>query len=308
MDSIESINIKKDSSFAILLKAQKRNYKIYYMKIKHLYKKNNIAYANSRIIKVYANNKKWFKYVKKKTIILNKLNVILMRKNPPVNLNFIYSTYILDNLKKTTLLINNAKHLRNYNEKLITLKFPNIIPKTLISKKYKDIKKFLKKEKDIILKPMNEMGGSSIFRVQNNDINSSVIIENMTKNQKKFCIAQKFIPEIKNGDRRILIINNKVIPYCLCRIPKKGEIRGNLAAGGKGKVEKISKKHFKIIQPILKFLKKKKIFFSGLDLIGNKLTEINITSPTGIQEIEKYSKFKICSLFLNELEKLISKN
>ncbi|WP_343189428.1 glutathione synthase [Buchnera aphidicola] len=308
MDSLKKINIKKDSSIAILNEAQKRKHKIYYINIDNLFIKNNKSYAEIQKIKLNIKKKKWFILKKKKDIILTKLHVILMRKDPPFNMNYIYSTYILEIAeKKGVLIINKPKNLRNYNEKIFSLHFKKIITDTLVTKKYSKIKKFFNIHKDIIIKPLNGMGGRSIFRIKKNDNNYSVIIENMTKYETVYCMIQRYLPEIKMGDKRIIIINGKIIPWCLSRIPKKGEHRGNLAVGGEGKIEKINKNDLKISKYIAPKLKKLGLLIVGIDIIGNKLTEINITSPTGICEIQKYTKISITKIIIKMIEKKIKK-
>ncbi|BGI51598.1 MAG: glutathione synthase [Buchnera aphidicola (Ceratovacuna japonica)] len=308
MDPIKNINIKKDSTFSILLEAQKRKYVIYYMEIKDLYIYLNESYSNTKIIEVKQDKKKWYKIIKKKTILLHKLDIILMRKDPPVNMEFIYSTYILEKAKKNnTIIVNDPKSLRNFNEKLFSIKFKEFIPKTLITSKKNIIKNFIKKNKDIIIKPLNGMGGDSIFRIKEKDKNFSVIVETMTKKETKYCISQKYVKKISEGDKRIIIINGIPIKWCVYRIPKKGENRGNIAAGGTIKLKKINKKDKKIAKKVGKFLIKKGIILAGIDIIGNKLIEINITSPTCIREIENFYKISISKILLNCLEKKIFK-
>ncbi|WP_343152686.1 glutathione synthase [Buchnera aphidicola] len=310
MDPISLINIKKDSTFAMLLTAQERNYIIYYMESKDIFLKKNKIYGKTKYLTVINNQKKWFSFSNKKITLLSTLNVILVRKDPPVNIEFIYLTYLLDKLKKeNVLIINNPTSLRNYNEKLLATNFPEIIPKTLMSKKISEIKKFLHKYKDIIIKPLDAMGGKSIFRIKYNDENKQVILETMTNNGKKFCLSQEYVSDIKHGDKRILIIDNYIVPFCLTRIPQEGENRANLAVGGIGIVNKLSSQDYMIANQVLPFLKKKEIIFVGLDVIGNKLIEVNITSPTGICQIEHFSNISITKkLFFFIENKIVDQN
>lgn len=306
MDPISKIKINKDSSVSMLLEMQRRKYEIYYIEINKLYLLDNKAYAISRkFIEINKNIEKWYKLDKKKNISLKNLDLILIRKNPPFDLEYIYATYILEKTEKYgTLVLNKPKSLRNYNEKISTTKFNIFIPKTLISNNKDQFKEFHKKNKDIIIKPLNKMGGDSIFRIKKKDKNFNVIIETMTKYGKCFCMAQEYIPEIKYGDKRILVINGKPIPYCLARIPKKNETRGNLAKGGYGEVRCLTKNDLKIVKFLSPFFKKNGLMFVGLDVIGNKLIEINITSPTCIQEIEnKFPELSIAKILFNEIEK-----
>lgn len=310
MDPITEINIKKDSSFAMILEMQRRQYDIFYIEINQLYLSNGEAYAYAKkIVQIQEHSKKWCKLQQGKNIPLKKLNAILMRKNPPFNLKYIYSTYILEIAETTgTLIVNKPQSLRDCNEKIFINWFKNIIPTTLVSNNKKRIKEFYKKNIDIILKPLNKMAGESIFRIKKNDSNINVIIETLTKNNKRFCMAQKYLPEIKNGDKRILVINGKPIPYCLVRIPKKNETRANLSKGAISIAKPLTKNDWKISNIISPILKKKGLIFVGLDIIGNKLTEINVTSPTGIREIEKaFPQLSITNILFNKIEEKIKK-
>lgn len=308
MDPIDQINIKKDSSFAILLEAQKRKYNIYYMELHNLYLKNNKAYAKTKILFINNTQEKHFHFVDELDIPLSNLDVIFMRKDPPVNMEFIYATYILEHAEQEgVLIVNKPSNLRNCNEKIYTTYFPDLIPDTLISQNNIQIKNFINKHQDVIIKPLNAMGGNSIFRIQILDPNVSVIIETMTKNNTHFCLVQQYLPDIIYGDKRIIIIDGQPIPLCLARIPPTGETRGNLAAGGIGKVQKINENDFKIAKILSPFLIEKGLIIVGIDVIGTKLTEINITSPTCICEIQTKSDICITKLILNAIEKKLDK-
>jgi glutathione synthase len=309
MDPIESINIKKDSSFAILIEAQKRHHKIYYMKISDLYLQNGHPYARVRLIQIEKNTKQWFQIIVEKNVSLTVLDVILMRKDPPFNIEFIYSTYILERAeKKGVLIINKPQSLRDCNEKIFISWFSELATETLVTRNKLQIYEFWKKHKDIIIKPLDAMGGFNIFRIQKNDANFSVIIEHMTKNETKFCMVQTYLPEIKFGDKRILVVNGQPIPWCLARIPKIGETRANLAAGGIGQIQKLTKNDWRIANYISPHLVKKGLIFVGLDIIGDKLSEINVTSPTGICEIESKKNISITGMLLDYIEKKIQKD
>ncbi|XBC37630.1 MAG: glutathione synthase [Buchnera aphidicola (Meitanaphis microgallis)] len=310
MDPISSINIKKDSSFSILLEAQKRKYTIYYMEISDLYLRNNQPFSKTKLLYLKNNPKRWYSFKKSNDILLLNLDIILMRKDPPINDQYIYITYILEQAEhQGVLVINKPQSLRDFNEKLFTIWFPEFIPCTLITNDMSKIYNFLHQHKDIIIKPLNGMGGLSIFRVKKHDSNTMVIIETMTNHGKKLCIAQKYLTDIQHGDKRILIIDGKPFPWCLARIPRTGENRGNLAAGGTGKVQKLTSYDWNIANSIANVLKRKGLCFVGLDIIGTKLTEINITSPTCIQEIEFKCKISISNIILNAIENnLISRN
>ncbi|AAO27195.1 glutathione synthetase [Buchnera aphidicola str. Bp (Baizongia pistaciae)] len=309
MDPISSINIKKDSSFAILLEAQNRKYKIYYMELKDLYLKDNKPYSHTKLLRIKNNKKQWFTLEQQKDVSLSNLDVILMRKNPPINRAYIYATYILEQAERNgSYIINKPSSLRSYNEKLFTTThFPQYIPKTLITSNSTKIHNFIKTYKDIIIKPLHGMAGLSIFRIKEHDPNTSVIIETMTKYETIPCISQNYITDIQKGDKRILIINGIPFPWCLARIPKKHENRGNLSIGGYGNTQKLSKNDWEIALSIAPTLNKKGIFFAGIDIIGTKLTEINITSPTCIQEIEQDTGISISTIILDNLEKNLKK-
>lgn len=308
MDPITTINIYKDSTFAILLEAQNRGYQIYYMECKDLYLYKGQAYAQTNLLILEKNKKSWFNFISKKNILLSNLNVILMRKNPPFDIEFIYSTYILEFAERLgTLVINKPQSLRDCNEKIFTCYFPKLTPNTLVTKNALQIRKFYEENRDIILKPLDKMGGSSIFRIRPNDPNLSVIIETMTNNENNFCMLQNYLPDIKYGDKRILIINGQIIPYCLARIPRIGETRGNLAAGGVANPQLLSTNDTKLSKKVAPILKNKGLLFVGLDVIGDKITEINVTSPTGICELEKHFSISITTVLLDAIEKIIIK-
>ncbi|AEO08879.1 glutathione synthetase [Buchnera aphidicola str. Ak (Acyrthosiphon kondoi)] len=306
MDSIESINIKKDSSFAILLEAQKRNHIIHYMEMNDLYLRKGHPYARTRLIKLKKNIEKWHSFTKEQNISLSELDAIFMRKDPPFNTEFIYSTYILERAEEMgVLIINKPQSLRDCNEKMFISWFANLTTDTLVTRNFIQIRQFWEKNQDIIIKPLDEMGGSNIFRIKKNDPNFSVIIETMTNHEKKYCMVQNYLPEIKLGDKRILIVNGKPIPWCVARIPLSGETRANLAVGGKGKIQSLSKSDWKIANYLSPILKKKGLIFVGLDVIGDKLTEINVTSPTCICEIESEKNISITGMLLDYIEKKI---
>ncbi|KEY90081.1 glutathione synthetase [Candidatus Photodesmus katoptron] len=308
MDPIKFINIKKNSTFFIMLEAQRYGCQIYYMEMNDLYFEQGIAMANSRILTLQENLKIWYTFHSKQTIELSELNIILMRKDPPFNTEYIYATYILEHAeRKGTLVINKPQSLRDCNEKIFTTWFPELTPATLVTSSSEKIKAFQKRHGEIILKPLDSMGGASVFRITKNALNLPVIIEILTKNGNNYVMAQAFIPEIANGDKRILIINGEVIPYCLARIPAYGEIRANLAIGGIAEARTLNETDIKIAESVSPVLKEKGLIFVGLDIIGDKLTEINVTSPTCIREIELAFNISITRKFMDVLLSLIEK-
>nr|BET44479.1 MAG: glutathione synthase [Candidatus Aschnera chinzeii] len=308
MDPISQINIKKDSSFAMLLEAKIRGYKLYYMEINNIYLLHNEPYGYViELISIIDDMNCWYKFGNEYKVPLKFFDIILMRKDPPFNMQYIYATYILELATKLgVLIVNNPKSLREFNEKLSIIRFPDIIPDTLVTSNQKQLYNFYLKYLDIILKPLNSMGGDSLYRLQKGDPNVHVIIENMTKYGTCFCMAQNYISDIIiKGDKRILVINGEPIHLCLARFPKNDETRANLAAGGYGKIQPLSSNDLIIVKTVSAFLKKNGLIFVGLDVIGNYLTEINITSPTCIREIEAEmsSKISITNILFDTIEK-----
>lgn len=307
MDPITSINIKKDSSFAMLLEAQRRGYEIHYMEMNDLYLRGGEARAHTRILSVEQNYDKWFEFGSEQDIALADLNVVLMRKDPPFDTEFIYATYILERAEeKGTLIVNKPQSLRDCNEKLFTAWFAELTPDTLVTRNAQQIREFWQEHGDIILKPLDGMGGASIFRVKKEDPNLSVIIETLTEHGSFYCMAQNFIPAIKDGDKRILVVDGEPVPYCLARIPKSGETRGNLAAGGRGEARPLSESDWEIARRVGPTLKAKGLVFVGLDIIGDKLTEINVTSPTCIREIEAAFPISVTGMLMDAIEKRLA--
>lgn len=309
MDPISQINIKKDSSFAMLLEAQQRQHTLLYLEQTDLFLINNQVKAHAKPLTVQDNSSCWFNLGVEKTININEIDVILMRKDPPVDMEFVYSTYLLQLAQESgVLVVNNPQSIRDANEKLFTTWFPQCTIETLVSRKNSDFKTFLSEHKDIIIKPLDGMGGSSIFRVKQNDPNVGVIIETLTQLESQSAMAQKFIPEIAQGDKRIIMVDGKPIPYCLARIPAKGETRGNLAVGGKGEARPLTKQDHWIAEQVGPVLKQKGLMFVGLDVIGNFLTEINVTSPTCIKEIDAAYDTNIAATLFDAIEKQVPAN
>ena len=305
MDPIGSINIKKDSSFAMLLEAQRRNYSLFYLEQTDMYFDGPKARARVYPLKVEDNPTKWFELGEPRDIALAELDVILMRKDPPFNMDYIYSTYLLEAAEKEgTLVVNQPSALRDCNEKLFTLQFPECISPTKVSSSANQLKSFIQEHKDTILKPLDGMGGESIFRVKHDDANLNVIIETLTKKGKRLIMAQRFIPEITQGDKRILIVNGEPVPYALARIPSKGETRGNLAVGGRGEGIELSEHDHWICKQVGPRLREMGLIFVGLDVIGNYLTEINITSPTCIRELDTLYDLNISARLMECIEEL----
>jgi len=247
---------------------------------------NGIAFGDMRTLIIKQDSNDWFKLGNSRRVKLGELDAILMRKDPPFDMEFVYSTYILELAEEQgALVVNSPKALRDCNEKAYCAWFPQVCPDTIITRKSSDFRTFLAKHEDIIVKPLDGMGGASIFRIQAGSPNIGVIIETLTHHETTYAMAQRYMPEIVDGDKRILMVNGEPIPYVLARLAAKGETRGNLAAGGRGVAQAISDSDRYIASVVGPELVKRDIMFAGLDIIGDKLTEINVTSPTCIKEI-----------------------
>lgn len=288
MDPIESINIKKDSSFAMLLAAQKRGWELLYMEQSDLFLRDGRVYAQVQQLHVIDDPQHWYDLEAAHIEPLDRIDILLMRKDPPLNMEFMYTTYLLERAEVAgTLVVNKPASLRDCNEKLYTAWFTDCCAPTLVSRQARQFRDFLNEHGDIILKPLDGMGGASIFRVQQGDSNTSVILETLTDHGRRYAMAQRFIPEISAGDKRILMIDGEPVPYALARIPAPGEARGNLAAGGRGEGVELSARDRWICEQVGPALRAKGLYFVGLDVIGDYLTEINVTSPTCIRELDK---------------------
>ena len=294
MDPIESIIVKKDTTLAMLLAAQKRGWVIHYMLQSNLYMDQGLPRAKMQTLSVMDDEQDWFKLGIHSDQALAELDVILMRKDPPFNLDYIYSTYILEQAQREgTLIVNDPQSLRDCNEKLFATQFPQCCPPVLAAASESKLKAFHEEHEDVIYKPLDGMGGTSIFRAKKDDANLSVIIETLTNGGSRQIMAQKYIPEIKNGDNRILLIDGNPVEYCLARVPAIGESRGNLAAGGSGIAQKLTDRDRWICEEVSPALKERGLLFVGLDVIGEYLTEINITSPTCVREIDRAQNLDI---------------
>lgn len=306
MDPIADINIKKDSSFAMLLAAQNRGYQLFYMEMRDLAMVNGQAMATMCTLSVKQDEASWFTLGESIDTPLADLDVILMRKDPPFDTEFIYATYMLERAEEAgVLIVNKPQSLRDANEKLFTAWFSEFTPETIVTRDQQRIRHFYQQKKDVIIKPLDGMGGSSIFRVKENDPNLGVIIEKLTNYGQEYAMVQAFIPDITSGDKRILVVDGKPVPYSLARIPQKGETRGNLAAGGRGVAQPLSESDWKIAHAIGPELKKRGLIFVGLDVIGDKLTEINVTSPTCIKEIQAAFDVDITGMLMDAIESRI---
>ena len=303
MDPIGSINFKKDTTLGLLLAAQVRGWHLWYMEQSDLYLDRGEARATMRPLQVANNPDAYFDLGNHEDRNLADLDAVLMRKDPPFDMEFIYTTHLLETAERQgTLIVNRCASLRDCNEKLFATQFPDCCPPLLVSRDMAQLKQFHAQEGDVIYKPLDGMGGSSIFRAKADDPNLSVILETLTQFGHRTIMAQRFLPEIVQGDKRILMVNGEPIPFCLARVPLAGETRGNLAAGGSGIVQPLTDRDQWIAQQVGPELRRRGLWFVGLDVIGDYLTEINVTSPTCLREIENEQAIDIGGLLMDCLE------
>lgn len=308
MDPINRINVNKDTSFAMLLEAQARGWELHYMELGNLYMRNGKTFAKARRLSVKRDKTQWFQFLSEQDISLSSLDVILMRKDPPFDRKYLYATYLLEHAENEgVMVINKPQSLRDANEKMFTAWFPQCCTETLVTKDSQRIREFLQELGDIIVKPLDGMGGASIFHIKEGEKNLNVILEVMTHNDSRYVMAQKYLPEIKDGDKRILMVNGEPVPYCLARIPVKGETRGNLAVGGTGEGRPLTEQDRWIAAQVGPILKEKGLVFVGLDVIGTTLTEINVTSPTCVQELDKQFGLNISGQLMDHIAAKLSR-
>lgn len=307
MDPIQNINPHKDTSFAMLLEAQRRGWKNYYIKPQEIWLQDGIAWGRMAQITVVDNLDHWFDLGESLDQSLVNLDVLFMRKDPPFDMDYIYLTYLLEQAEAEGLLvINKPASLRNANEKLFTLWFPQCCPKTLVTSQPEFIREFISENTEAIIKPLHGMGGVSIFRLRLDDPNLTVILENMTAYDRRLVMVQQFIPEISAGDKRVLMIDGKPVPYALARIPVPGDFRGNLAAGATARAQPLTTRDQWICEQVGTTLRDKGLLFVGLDIIGDYLTEINVTSPTCARELDREFNLNICGKLMDVVDKKIS--
>ena len=303
MDPIGAIKPKKDSTLAMLLAAQKRGWALSYMEMGDLILRDGQAFGWTRELTVRDNLEDWYGLGAHQLRPLEELDIILMRKDPPVDSEYLYATQILELAEAAGVLVSNKpQSLRDANEKLYTAWFPQCTPPTLVTRSAEEIRGFLAEHKDIILKPLHGMGGHAIFRLHSGDHNINVVIETLTVVGSRYVMAQRYLPEISDGDKRILMIDGEPVPYALARVPAPGETRGNLAVGGSGVGVPLSERDRWICAQVGPALRDKGLQFVGLDVIGDYLTEINVTSPTCIRELDDLYKLDIAGEFMDCLE------
>ena len=303
MDPIESITPYKDSSLAMLLEAGRRGAEIHYMEQKDLSLVSGKALGQSTLLEVRDDNDDWYALGESQSIELGDLDAILMRKDPPFDMEYVYTTYILDRAKLAgALIVNDPQALRDMNEKAYTAWFPDITPTTLVTRSMSEMKAFLAEYGHVVAKPLDGMGGRSIFVIRQGDKNANVVFETLTDYGRQFAMAQVFIPEISAGDKRILLIEGEPVPYALARIPSDEDNRGNMVAGAAAVGQPMSERDHEICARVGPALKDAGVIFAGIDVIGDYLTEVNVTSPTGIRELDKQFDLNIAGLMFDAIE------
>jgi glutathione synthase len=304
MDPIGSIKPYKDTTLALLLAAQARRWELRYFEMQDLWLRDGIALGRARPLKVFDDKKHWFELGEAQPVQLGELDAILMRKDPPFDLEYVTTTYILERSEmQGALVFNKPSALRDCNEKMFTAWFPELTPPTLFSRDAATLKAFHAEHADVIYKPVDGMGGMGVFRVAADAMNLGAVIEQLTLLGTRTIVAQKYLPAIKDGDKRILVVDGEAIPYCLARIPQPGETRGNLAAGGRGEPRSLTPQDRQIAAVVGPELKKRGLLFVGLDVIGDQLTEINVTSPTCAREIDAVYQQDIGGQVIAAIEK-----
>ena len=307
MDPIAGISPKKDSTLAMMLEIQARGYGLVVFGQGDLYIENGVARGRGTRMRVFDDQQHWFEAGEQHDIALDALDVILMRKDPPFNMEFIYTTYILELAERAgCLVVNRPQALRDMNEKAATAWFPELVPETLISRSQSQIKAFLKRIGHIVVKPLDGMGGRSIFTLKTGDTNTNVVLETLTDYGRTYAMAQTFLPAITDGDKRVLLVDGVPVEYMLARVPNAEDGRGNLVMGATGEARPLGDVERDIALAVAPVLKERGVLFAGLDVIGHALTEINVTSPTGIRELDRHFSINIAALMCDAIEQRLA--
>ena len=307
MDPIATINTEKDTTLGLLRAASAAGHQLTYLEQADLTVRDGETMASLRSLTVYDDDTAWYAMGERYDASLSTLDVVLMRKDPPFDMEFFYTTQLLEDAERRgTLIVNRCASLRDCNEKLFATQFPECCPPLLVSRDPTALKAFHTEHSDVIFKPLDGMGGQSIFRVKENDPNLNVVLETLTDDGSVTIMAQQYLPAIKDGDKRVLMINGEAVPFCLARLPMAGENRGNLAAGGSGVVQPLSDRDRWIAKQIGPTLREKGLLFVGLDIIGDYLTEINVTSPTCMREIDRAKNTQIAEQLIACIEREVS--
>jgi glutathione synthase len=308
MDPIGSIKPAKDTTLAMLLAAQQRGWELWYAELGDLWLEDGVAQGRLRPVQVRDDPTTWYTLGEQQAVRLGSMDVVLMRKDPPFDMEYIYSTYILERAEQQgALVVNRPQGLRDMNEKVFTAWFPQCCAPTLITRSMADMHAFLQRHTRIVCKPLHGMGGRSIFVIERGDKNANVIFETMTEYGGTFAIVQKYLPEIvTSGDSRVLVIDGEPAPYALARIPSATDNRGNLAAGARGEGRELSERDRWLVAQIGPALRERGMLFVGLDVIGGYVTEINVTSPTGVRELDKQFKTQLAGLLMEAIQKRLT--
>lgn len=302
VDPLERIHPEKDTTLAFLLEAQARGWALEYIQPAHLFARMEKPCALASQLKVFDDKKHWFEAAPQREIALTDCDIILMRQDPPFNMQYIYATYLLELAEQQgVLVVNKPQSLRDANEKLFIAQFPQCCPPFIVSQHLGVLEDFIHQEKDVILKPLDGMGGAGIFRLKASDKDFVNRLEASTQHATKTVMLQRYLPEISQGDKRIILINGDPIPYALARMPAEGEVRANLAQGGRGEVRELTARDQWICEQVKPVLQLKGLRFVGIDVIGDHLTEINVTSPTGVRELDKHCNINVAKIFFDGL-------
>jgi glutathione synthase len=303
-DPLQSFNIKKDSTYAMMVEAAQRGHELYALGTEHLVWKRNRVWGTMNPLSVRKDAAPWYALEPAREVPLAELDCVLMRKDPPFDIEYVSSTWLLEQAgREGATVFNEPRALRDHSEKLAISQFNEFIAPTLVARSAAQLQGFIDEHADVVLKPLGGMGGESVFRVTDSDPNRNVIIETLSQHGRRSVMAQRYIPEIRDGDKRVILIAGKPVPYCLARIPKAGESRGNLATGGTGVARPLAERELRIAQALGPELARRGLLLVGLDVIGDYLTEINVTSPTCFQEITQQTGFNVAAMFLDELER-----
>jgi glutathione synthase len=303
-DPLSGFVTYKDSTYAMIVEAGRRGHDIYAFEHRHLAFSGERVVADVARVILTGDHKDWYRLEDRVAQELNAFDLVVERTDPPFDMEYIYATYLLEQAQaQGARIVNRPEAVRGNNEKLAIMQFPQLIPPTLVTSDAARVRAFHAEHRDIILKPLDGMGGTGIFRVREDGLNLGSIIETLSHHGRQTIMVQRFIPEITAGDKRILLIDGQVVPFCLARIPQGGEVRGNLAAGGLGVAQPISERDREIAETIAPILSQRGLLLVGLDVIGDYMTEINVTSPTCFQEIRQQTGFDVAALFVDALER-----
>lgn len=304
MDPIDGISPAKDSTLAMMLDCQARGYRVSMLQQGDLRLEAGRVLADATDVTVFDDKTRWFETGNQQTLPLGDFDVVLMRKDPPFDMEFIYTTYLLEQAQhEGCLVINRPSALRDLNEKMATAWFADLAPATLVTRSQSQLRRFLDTHGHIVVKPLDGMGGRSIFTLRRGDTNTNVVLETLTDYSNQFAMAQEFVPEISDGDKRVLIVDGEVVPYMLARVPNAEDGRGNLVMGATADARELGPTERQIAERVGPWLRERGVLFAGLDVIGERLTEINVTSPTGIREIDRHFNINIAGMLNDAIER-----